>query len=291
MEGLSSKDVLQLIGVHLNDPFDIFALGMCCKHFCECLLQEDSEPMWRKLALLEESNDEEDNSSWKEKYISRKVCFLNFDAVVPSKRDEGFFGKIVGSLFKTKAINVVVVGHPGSGKTTVLKCLDGEFRRIGGACTCYATYKKKHFAVIEVSKVESLLKNGDFDKIDACIFVVDHCTKGDMDELSAEVYGLAEKLKQVPEISDKTKPILIYAHKQDQIFPKTKTLPEVVDNLKLHGLRGVSWYIQSSGVTDDLEKVLASDRKLFSKTTRGGKELFIRGIMDGFDWLHSAVDK
>ena len=261
MEGLSSKDVIQLIGVHLNDPFDIFALGMCCKHFCECLLQKDSEPMWRKLVLLEESNDEE-AISWKEKYISRKVCFLNFDAVVAPKRDD-FFGKI-GSLFKSKkVINVAVVGLAGSGKTTVLKSFyGGHFKKMHGTGTCYVTYKKRDFALIEVNSMDVLLKSKGFEKLDAVIFVVD---SNERDSLKLA----SEKIMQVladPRTSGR--PALFYAHKQD--LPNACSVAEVTDKLGLHSLRWRKWYIQSSATI-----------------LEGTGD----GIMEGLDWLCYALPK
>ena len=277
MMGLSelSKDIIQLIGIHLNDPFDIFSLRMCCKHFCECLLGKESEPIWRKLVTQDEAKEEDEDISWKVKYVSRKVCFLNFDIVVPAKKDEGFFGKI-GSLLKSKkreVINVAVTGLRGAGKTSILKSFEeeGHFRRIAGCNTLYLNNggdKKKDVALIEVESVLGLLESPRRNQIDACIFVLDSC------DVSPDVKIALWTLRVFLEKwKDRKIPLLVFANKQDK--PSKLSVPDIYERLGI-GSTTLKWFIRESRVFHyGLNKEFTD----------------CQGVSEGLDWILSVTQK
>lgn len=137
-----------------------------------------------------------------------------------------------------------MVGLDAAGKTTILYKL-----KIGEIVTTIPTigfnvetleYKNINFTVWDIGgqdKIRPLWRHY-FQNTQGMIFVVDSSDRSRIDEASAELKNMLAE----PELEEAV--LLVFANKQD--LPNSMLATEIVEKLKLSGIRQRKWFIQST---------------------------------------------
>merc|ERR1712224_976963 len=173
------------------------------------------------------------------------------------------FTKLFAKLGYKKEMRILMVGLDNAGKTTVLYKL-----KLGEVVNTIPTigfnvetveYKNISFNVWDVGGQDKirLLWRHYYANTQGLIFVVDSNDRDRIDENKEELH----KMLNEEELKDAV--LLVFANKQD--LPGAMTCPELTEKLGLHGLRGRTWFIQSTCAT------------------RGD------GLYEGLDWLSKSV--
>ncbi|KAK5579050.1 hypothetical protein RB653_008728 [Dictyostelium firmibasis] len=167
------------------------------------------------------------------------------------------------SIFKSKAIKLLMLGLDGSGKTTILYklMLNEVVSTISTLGYNVETIQHKHlnltlWDLAGEERIRTLWKPF-YNKCTAIIFVVDSSDRLRIDEAASEL----SKLMKEEELKGCS--LLIFATKQDCISPME--IPELTDQLGLHDIKDRRWYVQP---TRTLEGI---------------------GIYEGLDWLSTKI--
>ncbi|GAA6017166.1 hypothetical protein JCM10207_002558 [Rhodosporidiobolus poonsookiae] len=172
---------------------------------------------------------------------------------------------LFGDLFGKKEMRILMVGLDAAGKTTILYKL-----KLGEIVTTIPTigfnvetveYKNISFTVWDVGgqdRIRALWKYY-FQNTQGIIFVLDSCDTKRLAEAREELQFLLAD----DELRDAL--LLVFANKQD--LPGALTAAEVTDKLGLHGMRGRTWFIQSTCATSG------------------------DGLYEGLEWLSTSLKR
>ncbi|KAL4928495.1 ADP-ribosylation factor family protein [Aspergillus undulatus] len=161
----------------------------------------------------------------------------------------GSVSKIMGKIFGTKEMRILMLGLDAAGKTTILyklKLTNQDVTTIPtvGFNVESVTYKNVKFNVWDVGgqdKIRPLWRHY-YSGTQGLIFVVDSSDTARMEEARSELH----KIINDREMKDAL--LLVFANKQDvqgHLSPD-----EVTSALKLHSLKDKTWYVAPSVATD-----------------------------------------
>lgn len=163
---------------------------------------------------------------------------------------------------KTSRFRVLVAGLRGSGKSSIVRRINGDaYDDVGDDVTrgfhvASITRDEKTITCVDVGGCGDTLDSylaGHTDEINALVFVIDISDAKCFSVSASELWRLlrSERLRGIP--------ILLYGNKQDDF--DAISVEKIMDGFNLHKIRGRKWHMQAC-------------------SARTG-----HGVMEGFDWL------
>ncbi|KAF5899208.1 ADP-ribosylation factor 4-like [Clarias magur] len=176
-----------------------------------------------------------------------------------------FFSSLFSRFLEKKQMRILMVGLDAAGKTTVLYKL-----KLGEIVTTIPTigfnvetveYKNISFTVWDVGgqNVIRPLWRHYYENTMGLIFVVDSSDYERIQEAALELQMMFE------EDGLRDAVLLVLANKQD--LPNSMPVHEMTEKLRLHAMKGRSWYVQSTCATNGT------------------------GLYEGLDWLSNQLSK
>ncbi|KAL2854320.1 ADP-ribosylation factor family-domain-containing protein [Aspergillus pseudoustus] len=161
----------------------------------------------------------------------------------------GSVSKIMGKIFGTKEMRILMLGLDAAGKTTILyklKLTNQDVTTIPtvGFNVESVTYKNVKFNVWDVGgqdKIRPLWRHY-YSGTQGLIFVVDSSDTARMEEARSELH----KIINDREMKDAL--LLVFANKQD--VPGHLSPDEVISALQLHKIKDKVWYVAPSVATE-----------------------------------------